>query len=219
MSKILDENQTCEEIKSLRKSVKVQFTITWQLNRVGLLWDQLRQSLSSNVLFNCSDEEEGVFLFNSAWKQKSLKRICSTPRGEIASCLPRGLLFKQRLAIGQISWCTPPAVNHCILLSKLNHYGVRAKAYDWFHSYLSNREQFVCINGYKSDSLSITCGVPQGSVLGPLLFLLYINDLPNTLKLLSFHLFADDTNIYCSRKDLNDLELILNPCSGWVNEI
>ena len=67
-----------------------------------------------------------------------------------------------------------------------------------------------CINGHKSDSLSITCGVPQGSILRPLLFLLYINDLPNTSKLLSFHLFADDTNIYCLRKNLNDLELILN---------
>ena len=83
---------------------------------------------------------------------------------------------------------------------------MRGKAYDWFQSYLSNREQFVCINDYNSDSLSITSGVPQGS----LLFLLYINDLPNTSKLLSFHLFADDTNIYFSRKNLNDLELILN---------
>ena len=87
---------------------------------------------------------------------------------------------------------------------------MRGKAYDWFQSYLSNREQFVCINGYNSDSLSITSGVPQGSILGPLLFLLYINDLPNTSKLLSFHLYADDTNIYFSRKNLNDLELILN---------
>ena len=83
---------------------------------------------------------------------------------------------------------------------------MRGKAYDWFQSYLSNREQFVCINDYNSDSVSITSGVPQGS----LLFLLYINDLPNTSKLLSFHLFADDTNLYCSRKNLNDLELILN---------
>jgi len=98
------------------------------------------------------------------------------------------------------------AVNHSILLTKLNHYEVRGKAYDWFQSYLSNREQFVDIDGYKSDSLSITCGVPQGSILGPLLFLLYINELPNTSKLLSFHLFADDTNIYCSRKNL----MILN---------
>ena len=65
-------------------------------------------------------------------------------------------------------------VNHSILLSKLNHYGLRGKAYDWFQSYLSNREQFVCINGHKSDSLSITCGVPQGSILGPQLFLLCI---------------------------------------------
>ena len=56
-------------------------------------------------------------------------------------------------------------VNHCILLSKLNHYGVRGKAYDWFQSYLSNREQFVCINGQNSDSLSITRGVPEGSIL------------------------------------------------------
>ena len=74
-------------------------------------------------------------------------------------------------------------VNHSILLSKLNHYGVRGKAYDWFQSYLSNREQFVCINGHKSDSLSITCGVPdQGSILGTLLFLLCILMIYRTLR-------------------------------------
>ena len=87
---------------------------------------------------------------------------------------------------------------------------MRGKAHDWFHSYLSNREQFACINGRNSDSLSITCGTPQGSILGPLLFLLYINDLPDASKLLSFHLFADDTDIYFSHKNHNDLELILN---------
>ena len=65
-------------------------------------------------------------------------------------------------------------VNHFVLLSKLNHYGVRGKACEWFQSYLSNREQFVCINGHNSDSLSITSGGPQGSILGPLLFLLYL---------------------------------------------
>ena len=101
-------------------------------------------------------------------------------------------------------------VNHSILLLKLYHYGVRGKAYEWFQSYLSNRKQFVCVNGHDSDSFSLTCGVPQGSVLGPLLFLLYVNDLPNTSSLLTFHLFADDTNIYYSCKNLDDLESKLN---------
>ena len=101
-------------------------------------------------------------------------------------------------------------VNHSILLLKLHHYGIIGKAYEWFQSYLSNRKQFVCVNGHDSDSLPLTCSVPQGSVLGPLLFLLYVNDLPNTSSLLTFHLFADDTNIYYSCKNLDDLESKLN---------
>jgi len=101
-------------------------------------------------------------------------------------------------------------VNHSILLSKLHHYGIRDVAYDWFQSYLSNRQQFVCANGNDSKRLSITCGVPQGSVLGPLQFLFYINDLPNASESLTFHLFADDTNIHCACKNLIDLEHKLN---------
>ena len=101
-------------------------------------------------------------------------------------------------------------VNHSILLLKLRHYGIRGVAYDWFQSYLSNRQQFACANGNDSNHLSISCGVPQGSVLGPLLFLLYINDLPNASESLTFHLFADDTDIYCACKNLIDLELKLN---------
>ena len=101
-------------------------------------------------------------------------------------------------------------VNHSTLLLKLHHYGVRGKAYEWFQSYLSNQKQFVCVNGHDSDSLPLTCGVPQGSVLGPLLFLLYVGDLPNASSLLTFHFFADDTNIYYSCKNLDDLESKLN---------
>ena len=87
-------------------------------------------------------------------------------------------------------------VNHQILLQKLDHYGIRGSALIWFESYLDNRRQYVYFNGESSDLKSISCGVPQGSVLGALLFLLYINDLPNISSLLDFYLFADDTNLY-----------------------
>ena len=92
----------------------------------------------------------------------------------------------------------------------LNQYGVRGKTYDWFQSYLSTRDLYLyvsmVINLILCQSLVEYLRDPFG---GPC-FLLYINDLPNTSKLFSFHLFANDTYIYCSRKDLNYLELILN---------
>ena len=91
-------------------------------------------------------------------------------------------------------------VDHNILISKLELYGVRGKALQWFISYLRGRKQVCKINHEISDRATITCGVPQGSNLGPLLFLLYINDLPNCVRSTKASMFADDTNISCDGK-------------------
>ena len=101
-------------------------------------------------------------------------------------------------------------VNHEILLKKLEHYGIRGKALTWFTSYLTNRKQYVFLNGECSESKYITCGVPQGSCFGPLLFLIYINDLPNISEVLHFYLFADDTNIYYEAETVQKLETVIN---------
>ena len=86
-------------------------------------------------------------------------------------------------------------VNHKILLYKLSHYGIRGTANKWFTSYLTDRKQFVSINGTNSAEANINHGVPQGSVLGPLLFLIYINDLHQCIKNSNTFHFADDTNL------------------------
>ena len=93
---------------------------------------------------------------------------------------------------------------------KLEHYGIRGNMLLWFKSYLSDRKQYVTFNGQSSELMDIKYGVPQGSVLGPLLFLLYINDLPNISPILKFYLFADDTNIYYESSSLTDIEKTIN---------
>ena len=96
-------------------------------------------------------------------------------------------------------------VNHEILLSKLNHYGIRGVANKWFSSYLSNRYERVSLNGVSSTRLPVTCGVPQASILGPLLFLIYINDMNTAIQFSTTYHFADDTNLFYSSKSINQL--------------
>ena len=112
-------------------------------------------------------------------------------------------------------------VDHEILLKKLWHYGIRGIANDWFKSYLTNRMQYVSIDGISSDLLKVNIGVPQGSVLGPLLFLLYINDLHNSVRFSSPFHFADDTGLLNVQDSIRAINKTLNKdlreLSFWVN--
>ena len=101
-------------------------------------------------------------------------------------------------------------VNHDILLLKLFHYGVRGVAHEWFRSYLLDRNQYVEIDGAKSSYARMNLGVPQGAVLGPLLFLIYINDMYMSCKNLKFIHYADDTTAFISGPNHNDVIAIIN---------
>ena len=101
-------------------------------------------------------------------------------------------------------------VNHKILLSKLEYYGIRGSINAWFKSYLYKRRQKVTINGFESEIKLLNHGVPQGSVLGPLLFLLYINDLHKSIHNSKVYHFADDTNLLRISTSYKKLQKELN---------
>ena len=112
-------------------------------------------------------------------------------------------------------------VEHDILLKKLHHYGMRGNTYDWIRSYLNNRKQYVSINGVTSTPTEIKYGVPQGSILGPLMFIIYINDIPNIYKIAKFILYADDANIIITGNNHIEVWEHLNQLNKflvqWVN--
>ena len=98
-------------------------------------------------------------------------------------------------------------VDHAILLSKLNAYGIGS---EWFKSYLSDRNQKCFVNGFLSPNRSLSCGIPQGTILGPLLFLIYINDLPNCLEHSQARMYADDTHLTLASNNVRDINQNLN---------
>ena len=112
-------------------------------------------------------------------------------------------------------------IDHTILINKLQCYGVRGSACNWFVSYLQNRKQYVVYNKTESECKDISCGVPQGSILGPLLFILYINDIENVSDIIKPILFADDTSLFhshtCFNTLIQEVNIQLHKFSTWFN--
>ena len=111
-------------------------------------------------------------------------------------------------------------LNHNILLAKLNHYGICGNENVLLQNYLTNRQQYVEYNGFRSTHTYISTGVPQGSILGPLLFLIYINDLPLVSNIFDMIMYADDTTLYCNLNEtLSDVVINneLNKISEWLS--
>ena len=101
-------------------------------------------------------------------------------------------------------------VNHTILLDKLYKYGIRGMAHVWITNYLYDRKQYVSFNKHDSPYEKVNCGVPQGSISGPLFFLMYINDLCNVSSLLFSLLYPDDTNMFVTGKNIENLIFLMN---------
>ena len=113
-------------------------------------------------------------------------------------------------------------VSHSAILDKLPAYGISSKELDWFTDYLFNRSMFANYNGTISEKLAANCGVPQGSILGPLLFLIHFNEIPELLSYCEVILYADDTVLYFHHKTLAEIEramrVDLGILSDWLRD-
>ena len=165
-----------------------------------IIYDQLYEYLNDNKLL--SDCQSGFRSLHSTLT--ALLEATNSWSVNIDNGLLNGVVFiDPKKAFDTI--------DHEIIVRKMSYFGADHNTLKWFQSYLGNRSQMCNVNGNLSTARTITCGVPQGSILGPLLFLMYINDLPNCLQNASSRMFADDTNISLTAKTLTELKLEINP--------
>ena len=170
--------------------------------------NKIFEKLISNRVYSFLEKQKSIYEHQYGFRKKH-----STIHALISiTDKIRDALDNKSLAIGvfidfQKAFDT---VNHEILLNKLDHYGIRGCINEWFKSYLKDRKQFVSIDGFNSSEAILKHGVPQGSVLGPLLFLIYINDLNQAIKnCLTYH-FADDTNLLRIGKSAKKIQKQIN---------
>ena len=171
--------------------------------------DQLKQFLEKNgLLFEHQSGFRGSFSTDS----------CTINLTDFVKCeVSRGKMVGMVLIDLQKAFDT---VNHSILLDKMGAMGIAPSSVSWFRSYLSERAQCVTVNGDRSEFLDVTCGVPQGSILGPQLFLLYINDLNVSISSCRLALYADDSALIFSHTDpgfiAETLSKDLSICKEWL---
>ena len=161
-----------------------------------------------NHIVNCMDHNDSIYKYQFGFRQRrSTQQALITLVEKITSSLDNGDFVIGVFLDLKKAFDT---VDHQILLKKLFAYGIRGNILKWFESYLTDRSQYVTYDGVQSTILTIKCGVPQGSILGPLLFIIYMNDICNVSDLLYTVLYADDTSVLVNNKDIEHLFKVLN---------
>ena len=184
--------------------------------------NKILEKLMFNRLYSFLESHKCIYDLQFGFRQKhSTNHALLSMTQQIKDVIDKGNIAVGVFVDFQKAFDT---VNHRILLRKLEHYGVRGVANDWFSSYLSNRQQYVSISGTNSEVRPMLHGVPQGSVLGPLLFLIYINDLNRCIKFSTTRHFADDTNLLHiidffklrNRNPVRKLNIDLKSLNQWL---
>ena len=171
-------------------------------------FSKIFEKIIYNYVVHFMDKNDTIYKYQFGFRKKhSTQQAIITLVDKITSSLDSGDIIIGVFLDLKKAFDT---VNHHILLKKLSSYGIRGTILKWLESYLSDRLQFVTFDGTQSEVKSVKCGVPQGSILGPLLFNIYINDIYNVSEFLFTIVYADDTCVLLNGKHLDDLIIQIN---------